>query len=127
MYTINHWNIQDFYIFSPSRNSSRTNSLAVLKRQLAAACATQSPQLRIFAPVADNDPPYKSSAVVKSISSSPDLASALPGVWYVVTFEMKWVLISTFRFIISIKCFIDTYKLVNSYMHVLAYLNPSRE
>ena len=26
----------------------------------------------------DNDPPYKSSLVVKSISSSPDLASALP-------------------------------------------------
>ena len=26
----------------------------------------------------DNEPPYKSSLVVKSISSSPDLASALP-------------------------------------------------
>ena len=76
-----------FYIFSPSRNSSRTNSLAVLKRQLAAACAKQSPQLRIFAPVADNDPPYKSSAVVKSMSSSPDLANALPGVY--VSIEMK--------------------------------------
>ena len=86
-HTINHTIYTVFYIFSPSRNSSRTNSLAVLKRQLAAACAKQSPQLRIFAPVADNDPPYKSSAVVKSMSSSPDLANALPGVY--VSIEMK--------------------------------------
>lgn len=55
-----------------------TNSAAVLNLQLAAACARQSPQFLILAPVADNDPPYKSSLVVKSISNSPDLASALP-------------------------------------------------
>ena len=32
----------------------------------------------MFAPVADSDPPYMSNAVVRSISSSPDRASALP-------------------------------------------------
>ena len=32
----------------------------------------------MLAPVADNDPPYKSSLVVKSMSSSPDRASAFP-------------------------------------------------
>ena len=61
-----------------SRNSSVTNSAAVLNRQDAAAWARQSPQFRMFAPVADSDPPYMSNAVVRSISSSPERASAFP-------------------------------------------------
>lgn len=49
-----------------------------MNRHDAAACATQSPALRIFAPTADKAPPYKSKELVKSIKSSPDLARAFP-------------------------------------------------
>jgi len=61
-----------------SRNSSQTSSVAVLNRHEAAAWAMESPALRICAPAADNAPPYRFMAVVKSMRSSPDLASALP-------------------------------------------------
>lgn len=62
----------------PSRNSSVTNSAAVLNLQEAAAWAKQSPQLRTLAPIALKLPPYRSNFDVKSISSSPERANALP-------------------------------------------------
>jgi hypothetical protein len=54
--------------------------MAVLNLQLAAACAIQSPEFRMFAPVAESPPPYISisEVAVRSISNSPDLAKAFP-------------------------------------------------
>lgn len=60
-----------------------TNSPAVLNRQEAPAWASASPQLRMLAPVAERDPPYKSRAVVRSIISSPERASAFPVLFFV--------------------------------------------
>ena len=62
----------------PSRSSSQTNSVPVLNLQDAAACATQSPEFRIWAPAADKPPPYRSIPLVKSMSNSPLRAKALP-------------------------------------------------